>query len=80
MMTVTLNLPPDVEARIAEKARINGLPVPEFLQQAIAQLASAPSPAALSREDWERELTAEDDLADAAPPSAALLRREHLYD
>ncbi len=36
-MTVTLNLPPDVEAQVSEEASLEGLPLPDYLVTMIRQ-------------------------------------------
>lgn len=39
-MSITLELPPDVEAKIAEQAQAKGQPITEYLQDAIAGMAT----------------------------------------
>jgi hypothetical protein len=39
-MTITLELSPEIEARIAEQAQAQGMPVKDYLQAKVEELAS----------------------------------------
>lgn len=44
-MTVTLELKPEIEARIAEQAAAEGVTVEEYIQRVIESIIIAPAPA-----------------------------------
>ena len=41
-MTITIDISPDVEGRLAERAANSGLAVPEYVQQIVERSAAAP--------------------------------------
>ena len=65
-MTITLDLPPDVEAKLSAQAEARGLSLHAFLKTVIEARAclagSAPEGRPLSTEDWEKGL---DELLDS---------------
>jgi hypothetical protein len=83
-MTVTLNLPPNIEQAYLAQAQARGLPLEEVMAETLvaAQQATEEAPA-LSYEEWMRELTAMGQMnADKNFPilSNEDLRRENMYD
>ena len=90
-MPLTVNLPPDLEARLRAEAEQVGLPADEYLRILIepqlivppTEHRSAHPHKTMTLEEWNREfdaLTAS--FADIPTPdySDELLRREHLYE
>lgn len=57
-MTVTLNIPKEIEAGLAAQARARGLTLETYLQQMIQAQGNATDASALSPEEWARELEA----------------------
>jgi hypothetical protein len=58
-MTVTLNLPPDVERAFLAQAQARGVTLDEFMCGLLLSIQPSPvSPADLSPEEWVRELKA----------------------
>jgi hypothetical protein len=57
-MTVTLNLPSDVEQAYIALAQARGLPLAEVMREVLVAAQSAPSRSELSPEDWVREFRA----------------------
>lgn len=79
MATITLQLPPDAEQALREKAARTGLTVEAYLQQLVAREAAAAGPAdELSAAELDRLL---DELAagPALPPLPADFSRVDIY-
>ena len=51
-MTVTLDLKPEVEERIAAAARASGLSVDEFIKQRLEEKYATPNPNEIPYEEW----------------------------
>jgi hypothetical protein len=83
-MTVTLNLPPNIEQAYIAQAQARGLPLEEVMAETlVAAQQTAEETPALSYEEWMRELTAMGQMnADKKFPilSNEDLRRENMYD
>ena len=80
-MTVTLELPPDVEARLVEEAQAKGVPVDEIVRLYLLQVARRRAPKQFSAEEIDRLL---DEAADLIPPripplSDEAISRESIY-
>ena len=82
-MTVTLELKPDVEARVVEQAASRGVPVEDFLESVIEESLSGGDGQNSYRtpEEWEAAL---DEFADSPAFSRAVLfvddSRQSIYD
>jgi hypothetical protein len=86
-MTITLELPPEIEARLVAEARDRGLPVAEIIKAHLMQShAPVSDTQSLSVKDRVREIDdffAEldrDPPSGVAPLSDEALSRENLYD
>lgn len=78
---MTLHLNPDIEARLVELARSNGISVEVFLQRVVEEKSGTKNPQhVLSSEEWNKEFEKWADSFPDAPiiPDEAL-RRDHLY-
>ena len=51
-MSVTVELPPEIEATYAARAAAEGMPLPEYLQHVIEERAPAPAKRPLSPAEW----------------------------
>ncbi len=67
-MTVTLDIPKDIEARLLADAQARGVPLPEFVCDFIIE----------HYEEAEDQLLAESRLADRHPPISASQLRKNL--
>ena len=80
-MTVELKLKPDVEARLAAQAHARGVPLDEYLQRIVEDLARAEAgPPASSLQDLRATLDALAEMGRDLPrlPSSAF-SRESIY-
>jgi hypothetical protein len=79
-MSVRLELKPEVEARLASRARERGLPLNAYLQSIIEDLARTPEAPAASLEELRVILDALAEMGKGLPqlPSAAFTR-ESIY-
>lgn len=69
-MTITVELPPEVEERFRAQARERGVTLTAYVQEYLARSTQGESPAhALSIEDLNRIL---DEAADLVPPGVVL--------
>lgn len=57
-MTVTLNLKPEVEAEIAQKAAAEGTGVSDYLEKMIEETVKPEPPAARPQTQWEKNQAA----------------------
>jgi len=57
-MTVTLNLKPEVEAEITQKAAAEGMGVADYLEKMIEETIKMGPPAVLPQTQWERNQAA----------------------
>ena len=80
-MTVTLDLPPEVEATFAAQARARGIPIDTFLLEYLIQHAPLIHPAQLSPDQWDQAFDELSSLIpDSVPPlSDEALSRESIY-
>jgi hypothetical protein len=80
-MTVTLDLPPELEATFGAQARARGVPIDTFLVEYLIQHAPLMQPPKLSPDQWDQafdELSAL--IPDNVPPlSDEALSRESIY-
>ena len=80
-MTISLKLPPDLEARFVAEARAKGVPVGEVVKAYLYRAPLIPSPVQLSADEIDKAL---DDAADLIPegipplPDRAM-ERESIY-
>lgn len=75
-MNVLIELNPDVEARTAEKARAQGLPVEAYFQSVINDLARTTSPDTSTLEEWDSDILSLSDGSEGLPilPQESLTR------
>ena len=89
-MTVTLNLPPEKEARLVAAAQAKGLSTDALVREALDRILSeSPGPGALPRslqdeltpEEWVRQFDAWVDSHDRTTPllSDEAISRENIY-
>ena len=80
-MTITLELPPDLEARFGAEATAKGVPVGEVVKAYLYQAPPAPSPKRLTAEEVDRALEeAADLIPEGIPPlSDVAMSRESIY-
>lgn len=78
-MTVTIQLPPDIEADLVTQARARGLDLTQYVERLLREQVS-PSPAALSPADraksWRESVQG---LPDTPPLSDEAISRESIY-
>ncbi|MFN0171975.1 MAG: hypothetical protein ACKV22_36680 [Bryobacteraceae bacterium] len=79
-MTITLDLPPEIEARFIAEAQATGVPVGEVVKAYLLQRTPPVSTMNLSLEEWDK---AWDDLLDSMPDIPTLsdeaISRESIY-
>ena len=80
-MTITLELPPDLEARFVAEARALGVPVGELVRAYLYQAAPQRSPKHLTAEEVDGGLEeAADLIPEGIPPlSDEAMGRESIY-
>lgn len=82
-MAVTIQLPPEVEARLAAEARERGIGLPAYVQSVLAETSRPrlPEPKRISREEFEASLDRMSKYSDKIPslPIEAFSRK-NLYD
>ena len=79
-MTVTLELPPEVEASFVAQARAKGVPIDAFLQDYLIQHAPPVELLQMSTEEWERAFEEwADSFPDVPPLSDEAVSRESIY-
>jgi hypothetical protein len=80
IMTVRLELKPDVEASLAAQARARGVPLDAYLQSVIEDLARAETAGSVSLQELEATLDTLAEMGRGLPhlPSSAF-RRESIY-
>jgi hypothetical protein len=79
-MTVTIDLPPEIEADLVAHAQAQGLPVPEYLQFLLRE--HVPAPAAANTSPTERPALWREsvkDLPQTPPLSDEAISRETIY-
>lgn len=80
-MTITVELPPEVEERFLAQARVRGLTLDAYVQEFLARSGQVPAPApSLSADELNRLL---DEAADFVPRGLPLsdyaMSRESIY-
>ena len=80
-MTITLELPPDLEARFVAEAKAKGVPVDEVVRAYLYHAAPERSPTQLTAEEVDRGLEeAADLIPEGIPPlSDEAMSRESIY-
>jgi hypothetical protein len=80
VMTVRLEIKPDIEANLAAQARARGIPLDAYLQHAIEELAGAKAAPSASLQDLQATLDALAEMGRGLPhlPSSAF-SRESIY-
>ena len=82
-MSITIELPPEVEARLAAEARERGFPLATYVQSLLIRAShpAPPEPKQLSREEFEASLDRMAKFSDKIPslPIEAF-SRDSLYD
>jgi hypothetical protein len=80
-MTITLDLPPDLEARFVREAKAMGVSVDEVVKAYLYKTPPAPGATPLSAEEIDRLLDeAADLIPQGVPPlSDAAMSRESIY-
>jgi hypothetical protein len=66
-MSITVELKPEVEARLWARARARGLSLAAYLQTVIEQIAALESPEDVSLEDFEANMDALAEGSEALP-------------
>jgi hypothetical protein len=80
-MTITLELPPEIEERFRAQAQVRGLTLDAYVQEVLARSGpvAAPGPS-LSTDELNRILDEAADLVPNAPPlSDFAMSRESIY-
>ena len=80
-MTITVELPPEIEERLLAQARVRGLSLDAYVREFLAHSAQAPlQHAALSADELNRLLDEAADLVPDGPPlSDHAMSRESIY-
>jgi hypothetical protein len=80
-VTITLELPPDLEARFVAEAKTKGVPVGEVVKEYLYHAPLARSPKQLTAEEVDRALEeAADLIPEGIPPlSDEAMSRESIY-
>lgn len=80
-MTITLELPPDLEARFVAEAKAKGIPVHEVVKAYLYHAPPARTPKQLSAEEVDKALEeAADLIPEGVPPlSNDAMSRESIY-
>ena len=80
-MTVTLELPPEIEARFVAEAQAHGVPIDAFLKAYLIQHAPPVTGSDMSAEEWERQFRAWAESHDRSIPplSDEAVSRESIY-
>ncbi len=80
-MTITLELPPDLEARLVAEARAKGVPVGEIVKGYLYHVPPERSSKQLTAEEVDRGLEEATDLIPAGIPplSDEAMSRESIY-
>jgi hypothetical protein len=80
-MTITLELPPDLEARFVAEARAKGVPVGELVKAYLYHAPPARSPQHLTAEEVDQGLEEAADLIPGGIPplSGEAMSRESIY-
>jgi len=80
-MTITIELPPEIEARLAALAAEQGMPLPDYLQHLLEEQVPARKAASLSPAErallWRESAKG---LPHTPPLSDEAVSRESLYD
>jgi hypothetical protein len=80
-MSVTIELPPEIEAGLTAQAEAQGLALTKYLEHVLETQVLQPSPGALSPSEraalWRESVK---DLPRTPPLSDEAISREHLYD
>ena len=80
VMTVSLELKPDVEANLAARAHARGVPLDTYLQGVIEDLARAETARPVSPQDIEATLDRLAEMGRDLPHlTSSALRRESIY-
>ena len=78
-MTITVELPPEIEERFLAQARVRGLTLSAYVQEILARSGSVTAPA-LSTDELNRLLDEAADLVpDGLPLSDDAMSRESIY-
>ena len=79
-MTITVELPPEIEQRVLAQARVRSLSVDAIVQDFLARSAESPLPVDLTPEEWSKAL---DDSLDSLPATGPLpdnaFDRDNIY-
>ena len=80
-MTVTLELPPGIEARFVAEAQAQGVPIDAFLKAYLIQNAPPVAGREMSAEEWERQFRVWAESHDRSIPrlSDEAVSRESIY-
>ena len=78
-MSVTIDLPPEVEATLAAQAAERGVPLPEYLRRLLAGQAAAPTASLKTPEERVRLWRDVSGLPDRKPLSEKAISRESIY-
>jgi hypothetical protein len=79
-MSVTIDLPPEVEANLADQAAARGMPLGEYLRRLLAEQAGACKPIRKTPQErakhWRESVAG---LPDTKPLSDEAISRESIY-
>ncbi len=78
-MSVTIDLPPDIEASLAAQAAARGMPLADHLRHLIEEQAGAPRPAPKTPEERVKLWRDVSGLPDTKPLSDEAISRESIY-
>ena len=80
-MTITLELPPELEARFVAEAKVKGVPVADVVKAYLYHATPQPSPKDLTAEQVDRGLEeAADLIPESIPPlSSEAMSRGSIY-
>ena len=79
-MTITLELPKEIEERLQAQARVRGLSLDAYVQEFLARSTSVSPVPALSSDEVNRLLDEAADLVPSGPPlSDDAMSRESIY-
>ena len=79
-MTISLELPPDLEARFLAEAKVQGVPIADVVKAYLLRHRAQSQPAQMSPEEFDQ---AWDELLDSLPENPSLsdeaISRESIY-
>jgi hypothetical protein len=78
-VSVTIDLPPDLEASLAAPAAARGVPLAEHLRRVLAEQAGASKASRKTPEEWAKLWRDVSGLPDTKPLSDDAISRESIY-